>query len=129
MITFLKSGGPMMWPLIIIAIVILGLVVKKVIEFNRSDKLKSGYPESGINAIIFWGGIALVLGFFAHFYGVYMAMNAIVRASDISPAIVAMGYTMSLTSIIFALLIFLFSAIAWFVLRWRFKKLAGNTAK
>jgi biopolymer transport protein ExbB/TolQ len=50
-------------------------------------------------------------------------MNAIAEANDISPAIVAMGYGMSLTSILFGLFIFIVSMSIWFFFRWRFKKI------
>ena len=80
--------------------------------------------ESGIHAILFWGGLNVVVGYFAHYLGMFQAFQAIARASDISPSIVAQGYSVSLLTILFSLLIFLGSAIAWFVLRWRFKKLA-----
>jgi hypothetical protein len=123
MTQFFISGGPIMWPLLILAVLVVALSVKKILDLFWAGELEKIQLESGINAIIFWGGISLVLGFFAHFYGVYQAMNAIARASDISPAIVAMGYAMSLTTIIFGLSIFLFSAVMWFLLRWRYKKL------
>jgi len=80
--------------------------------------------ESGINAIVFWGAISAIVGFFAHYLGVYYAMLAIQRANDISPAIVAYGSSMSLITILTGLTIFIFSAIIWFVLRWRYKQIS-----
>ena len=123
MLEFFIEGGPFMLLLLILAIVIIVLSVKKAIELFGKNDLNKARLESGINAIIFWGGICLVLGFFGHFLGLYNAMQAIARASDISPSIVMEGYAVSLSTILFGLFIFLFAAIIWFSLRWRYKKM------
>ncbi len=65
--------------------------------------------------------MSAVIGFFGHFWGVYMAMQAISEATDISPAVVAEGYAMSLITILTGLFIFLF-AFVWFMLRWKLRK-------
>jgi biopolymer transport protein ExbB/TolQ len=127
MLHFFGSGGPFMWPLLFVAISIIILSIKKAIELFGKQDLNQPQLERGINAIIFWGGISVILGFFAHLLGVYLAMQAISKAHEISPAIVAEGYAMSLTTILFGLFIFLFAAIFWFVLRWKFKQLIMNS--
>ena len=122
MLTFIRMGGPLMWPLIIFAIIILGLIIKKIIDFLGKQNLSTEKLEAGINAILFWGFLSLILGFYAHFQGIYLAMDAISKAADISPAIVALGYKGSLTTILFGLMTFMTASIVWFVFRWRVKK-------
>ena len=73
--------------------------------------------EKGINSILFWGAFSVVVGFFAHFLGIMYAMEAIKAASDISPSIVAGGYSVSLITILFGLIIFMIAALIWFILR------------
>jgi biopolymer transport protein ExbB/TolQ len=124
MIRFFLEGGMMMWFLLIIAIVILVLSIKKAIQLYGKQEVSKPVLESGINAIVFWGAISTIVGFFAHYLGVYHAMLAINRANDISPAIVAYGYSMSLITILSGLTIFMVSAVIWFVLRWRFKQVS-----
>jgi len=123
MLTFFQEGGIFMWPLLAIAIVIVYLTVKLAVELSGSDQPGHEKIKMGINTILFWGSISVVLGIFAHFTGVYLAMEAIRRAHDISPAIVAHGYAMSLITILAGLFIFLISALIWLALRWRYKKL------
>ena len=123
MVHFFMSGGPFMWLLLIMAITILILSIKKALELFGKKELNQLRLENGINAIIFWGGISVILGFFSHFFGMYNAMQVISRAHEISPARVAEGYAMSLTTILFGLFIFLFAAISWFVMRWKYKQL------
>ena len=124
MIQFFFMGGYMMWLLLLIAFVILILAVKKAIDLFVNKNLPSNKLETGINAILFWGAISALLGSFAHFHGVYLAMVEISQANDISPAIVAMGYGVSLISILTGLFKFIISAIIWFVFRWQYKKLS-----
>ncbi len=124
MIQFFMEGGFMMWFLLIIAIVILVLSIRKAIQLYGKQEVSKPALESGINAIIFWGAISAIVGFFAHYLGVYYAMLAIYQANDISPAIVAYGYSMSLITILTGLTIFIFSAVIWFVLRWRYKQIS-----
>jgi len=121
MIQFFNEGGPYMWILLLIALTIIGLSIKKSIDLfakQTSDKIQL---ESGINAILFWGFISVIVGFFVHYMGVYEAMRAIAEASDISPAIVSYGYSMALISILTGLAIFGVSAVLWFFFRWRYK--------
>jgi uncharacterized membrane protein len=117
MFDFLYMGGPFMYLLAVIATVVLWLAVKNTILLYRQngDTQKS----TNINAILFWGCIALLLGVFGHFMGIYQAMQAIMAANDISPAIVAGGYVMSLSTIIFGMGILLFSSVSWFYLKSR----------
>jgi len=51
MIEFFFKGGYMMWLLLLIAIVILVLTVKKVLDLFVNKSLPSNKLETGINAI------------------------------------------------------------------------------
>ena len=126
MFKYLHIGGDYMYLILLFAIIILGLSIKKAIDLFGKQNLSRPQMESGINAIVFWGGISLLIGFFAHFTGLYKAMQAIAEANDISPAIVAQGYGLSLITILAGMFIFIFSLILWFVFRWRVKRLRSN---
>lgn len=123
MFNIFMRGGIFMWPLLLMAFVNLFLVCKKVFDLFISPSSNEVQMERGINAILFWGVLSAVLGFYAHFMGIYLAMEEIVAAADISPAIVAGGYAMSLITVLFGLLIFMISALCWFAFRWRLKQL------
>jgi biopolymer transport protein ExbB/TolQ len=127
MIQFFMNGGLFMWPLLIFAIVIVVLTVKKAIDFFGRQNVNPVKMESGINAILFWGFMSLVVGFYAHFQGLYMAMQAIIKADDISPVIVTAGYAQSLITILFGLCSFIISSVVWFIFRWQYKKLTVKT--
>ena len=118
-----------MWILLILAVVNVVLIIKKALQLFSGSDLSKMQIESGLNAIIFWGGFSAVLGFYAHFLGMVQAMQAISRANDISPAIVSHGYALSLVTILFGLLILMVSGIAWFVLRWKARQLLLEIAQ
>ena len=121
MIELFVKTGPFAWPQLIMAAAIAILVVRKTAAlFGREASVET---ERGLNAIIFWVGISLLTGFLGHYAGIYGAMLAVARAGDVSAAVMAGGYAESLLTILWGLLIFLFSALAWFVLRWRYGKL------
>lgn len=124
MLSLFYKGGVFMWLLLAIAISIVILAIKKAIYLFGNKITNPKHLEGGINTIIFWGAISIVIGFLSHFWGLYLAMEAIAKANDISPTIVANGFAVSLITIIFGMLIFLFSAIIWLILRWKYKKLA-----
>ena len=122
MMNFLSSGGSLMWVLYLLTLIIIVQAVKNSLWLTSAGKKSRQEVVHSINAIVFWGFIAAIFGIFAHFYGVYLAMQAISRAADISPAIVARGYSHSLVTILTGMGIFLFSSILWFGLRFFEKK-------
>jgi len=119
---FFISGGSMMWILLLFFLIIIGLTIKKSIDLFYRKDLSQISLKSGLNAIAFWGGISMILGFLWHFWGILLAMRAIAAANDVSPSIVAGGLAVSLVPIIFGILIFLFSGIAWLILKWQYNR-------
>ena len=115
-----------MWLLLLLAVVIIILTVKKSIDLFALKDLSPAKQEIGINAVLFWGVMSLIIGIFAHFVGIMYAMYAIRMANDISPAIVAGGYAVSLITILFGLLILMLSSIFWFILRWKYKSISSS---
>ena len=116
-----------MWIHLILALVILYLTVKKIIDLYINKNASPELLKKGVHAILFWGAFSAVLGFYAHFSGMYMAMETIRRANDLSPAIMAEGYGISLITILTGLFTFMVSALIWLTFRWQVKrKLAGN---
>jgi len=123
MLTLMQQGGPFMWLMFFILLIILFLSVRNgVLLFMRKENY-SVKAETSLNGIIFWGALSIVIGFLAHFLGLYHAILAISHSTDISPAVIAMGYAQSLLTVLFGMTIFIISAIFWFILRWQYKRL------
>lgn len=123
MLEFFLRGGDFMWLLLIMSLVIIVLTVKKIYELFYLKNTADINLESGINAIIFWGGISALVGVLGQLAGIYMALSAIIQAADISPQIVMLGFQMSFISTLSGFVILLVAALIWFLLRWRYKTL------
>ena len=115
MFSYIHAGGPFMWLLLAILIVVVVQAITKGIQLFSKKEKNAGKLENGVNSILFWGIYGVVVGFFAHFLGILYAMEAIMSAADISPSIVAGGYSVSLLTILFGLIIFMIAAIIWFI--------------
>ena len=114
MYNFFIEGGIYMWPLLILAIVILFQTVKNGIDLFVTKNASQIKIKQRTDSILFWGGFSALLGIFAHFHGIYLAMQAIMAANDISPGIVAHGYACSLITMLSGLFILIISSILWF---------------
>lgn len=123
MLLFIKQMGPFGFLMIIISVVIAALAIKKAADLFARKGLAPADLERGLHAILFWGVIAAVLGFLGQISGIYNALNAIVRATEISPRVIYMGFAESFTTTLYGLWVLLLSAVVWFVLFTRYKRL------
>jgi len=123
MLNFFNSGGMGMWLFLALIIIIIVLSVKKIIDFLNYKNLNKFQLERGINSIVFWGAISLILGFLWHYIGLYNAMNIIIQAHDIAPDVVVGGYQESLITVLTGLNIFFISSLIWFIFRCLLKKI------
>ena len=112
-----------MWPLLILALTVIGLSIKKALDLFVNKTLDLQQKEMGLNAILFWGVIAGSLGITAQMIGIYLALSEIIKADDVSFGIIVMGYQVSFITTLFGLYIFIGAAILWFLLRWKYKTL------
>lgn len=110
---FFMFMGPWKWILILITLIVLILIGIKTYDLLIRKKAKPQY----LNAILFWGGISALLGMITQLSGLWMALNEIMIAPDISPQMVFIGYLSSFTPTLFGLAVFLVSAICWWGLR------------
>ena len=120
MLNFIMAGGPFMWILVIIALANLYLAIKNSIILFKSSVEPSLQLTNSINAILFWGCTSAVIGVLAQFMGIYQALGAIIKAADISPQIVMMGFRISFNTTLAGLTILAISAIYWFALKSRY---------
>ncbi len=107
-------GG--LWYMVIISICGIAMLffsVRKVIELfilHRSEK-------QGLDMILLFGSLSLVIGILAQAIGLFEAFDAIEVAGDISPRLLAGGVKISMITTLYGAFIFLFSLIVWGILR------------
>ncbi len=130
---FLK-GGIMMWPLLAVGVGILVLAVRAAVRLRAAGRPESrdgedprlvrGEPsrlpanvDRSLQAILFWGAMAVLLGLLGTVVGVVVMTQAIALAGSVEPPLVWSGVGVSLVTLVFGLLVFLLAAFAWFGLR------------
>lgn len=123
MFSFFIKGGFFMWPIVIMALCIVYLSLKNFILIYIKKEPAEDYLLRSINSILFWGIMCALVGFLAHYWGLYIALNNIKQAGDVSPEILAGGYQVSLITILSGMVILIFSSIIWFVFKCKFNNM------
>lgn len=125
MIEYIKSGGAYTFSMLALAIVIIALSIYKILHLFIKKDPNRARLEFGIDAILFWGGISAVFGFFSAFYGLYQGASSVVavQGESISLSIVWRSIEAFAFYISFGLFTFIVAAIIWFILRVRYKNL------
>ena len=110
---FYQQMGMYSWPLFLIALsigVLTALSVWRLVRNEPADRERTAY---GINAILFWGGLAAVVGILGQFQGIYEALNAIAVAAEVSPQVVWRGLAVSFTTTLAGLATLVVAALIW----------------
>jgi hypothetical protein len=121
---FIAEGGFFMYPLLLVAALIAALAVWAVARIPRTEGPDPAL-ETGIDATLFWGGWALLLGLLGTFGGIYQAAGAIERAQEVAPGLVWGGIKLALTTTLAGLVIFIVAALVWFGLRTAYRRRAA----
>ena len=121
MIRLFLEMGPVGPPLLLITIANVAMIVWRGWQVFGGEKPNAA-TEAGINTILFWGAIAAALGYLGMYGGLYRSMVAVARSTiGIDPRLVLKGASEAISSVIAGLTILIVSAIAWFILRWRYR--------
>lgn len=119
---FFATGGFMMWPILVCGLIVLGLAMKWSITLFRGFTSGASTPAA-IDAILFWGAFAFILGVLGTTIGIVSMAQAIESAGAVSSMLIWEGVRVVLTSTLFGLSVLTLALIAWFVLRVRHRRL------
>ncbi|MEZ5197455.1 MAG: hypothetical protein R2764_13985 [Bacteroidales bacterium] len=106
--------GPWMWPLILLSLIVLFMILKRVYNLFILKQAK----KDGVNSILFWGSVTFAAGLLAQISGIWMAFDEIMKAADISPMFVLIGFLSSFATTLFGLTIMIIAAFSWWGLRY-----------
>jgi biopolymer transport protein ExbB/TolQ len=123
---FFMQMGVFGYPMVILSIVVVTLAVKKAVDLFGGRELTPAQMENGLHAILFWGAVTAVFGVLGQITGIYNALNVMARAKEISPQVTAMGFAESFTTTLYGFTALLVSAILWFVLFDRYRKIRAS---
>lgn len=114
MMEMFRDGGVMMWPMLIVALGIGWTALRTAARLRREPAGEA--VRRGLLTILFWGGIAVLLGALGTVVGLVVTAQVVARVPEIEPALVWGGIGVTLITLIFGLLIFLAAALVWFAL-------------
>jgi len=126
MTEFIMEGGYSMYVLLVVAVVAIVLALRAGLRVSR---LSGPDPrvESGVDAVLFWGAYAVVLGVLGTVVGIYQAAGAIEQAREIAPGVIWGGIGVALTTTIFGLVLFALSLLVWYALRTAYRRRSRAT--
>ncbi len=124
MMDLIHAGGIFMWPLVAIAVVVVALALWVAARIGKAEAADP-VLETGIDATLFWGAWAVLLGLLGTFGGIYQAAGAIERAGAVSAPMVWGGVKVALITTLFGLTIFIVASLAWFGLRTWYRRAVG----
>ena len=117
MFEFIRSAGPWGSFLALLALVNLGLLVWSIVTLFGANGQKPNLVKQLLDSMGQIAKIAIIAGVLGQINGIYLALQAIRAATDISPPIIYDGAMISFTSTILGLSIGLISYICLAILR------------
>lgn len=116
MVEMFRSGGVMMWPMLVVAIGILVLAARAATLLARADP-PAAEAERRLSAILFWAGMSVVLGVLGTVVGFVQIGQAVMLAESVEQSTIWGGVAVALVTLIFGLLILLVALLLWFGLK------------
>ncbi len=111
----IRMSGPWGPVMVVLGAVVLVLAVYGVLTAARGGGALR--VRESADTLLFWGVASVVLGFLGQCTAAYLALGAILAASEISPAVVAEGFAVSFLPTLMGMAIFAFAAVVWACLR------------
>lgn len=119
-----RSGGVIMWPLALTALAVLTLVLRASHALYVVGDV-SRRVRGWLDGLLFWGAMAIALGALGTFGGISQAASVISAGGGAPTSLVWSAISVSLTTLIFGLGIFVLAGLAWFPLWRRYGQLAA----
>lgn len=113
-------GGIFLWVQILVILLMLVMAIIKFNQYYSNSNLASLPFHKSHHAILFLGIFNLVWGMFTQVLGFVQALNAIIAAADVSPALIMEGLKNSFVSPLIGLVSILIGALLWAILQARY---------
>ena len=115
MLELFYMGGPLFMgilTIILIAMIVVAVINGKGVFDNEIDAEVAGRKIAYVKSV---GLFALIVGFLGQLIGLFSAFRAIeLKAVEVSPAILASGFKVSMISTVYGIIIYALSFMIWF---------------
>ena len=118
-------GGILLWIQILVILLMIVMAIFKFKQYYGNANLPTLPFHKSHHAILFLGIFNLVWGMFTQVLGFLQALNAIIAAADVSPALVMAGLKNSFISPLIGLASLLLAALLWAILHGRYNNISG----
>ena len=116
-------GGFLLWVQILIILLVLIIAIIKFIQYFGNANLSPLPFHKSHHAILFLGIFNLVWGMTMQVFGLVGALNAIIAAADVSPALIMEGLKNSFIMPLIGLVSLLIAALLWAILQGRYNNI------
>jgi len=116
MLQFMREAGPLIFPVLLLLLVIATLAFINAVALIGGKSAK-GNRRNSIDAILFWGSVAALIGFLGQWLGVMKMLHVMVEQGISNPKLVILGVSESLQTPVGGMSVFVISAFLWFFLR------------
>jgi hypothetical protein len=110
----------MMFVLVCITLVIWGLVLRTLWHLFVRGGSNAPVIQSCLDGLLFWGGLAIIIGVLGSVVGYHKIMTALVKRGVANPIAIWIGSAEGLVSSIAGLLVLAVAGACWYLLRWQF---------
>jgi hypothetical protein len=121
-----ESMGFMRWPLTFSLMAVVALSLWSAGRLFRPGASPSLTTKAWVDAILFWGGFAVIAGVLGTLVGIIIAAQAIEAAGDVSITLIWGGIKVAMLTSAFGVLILAFAALIWLVLQLRWRLLVAK---
>ena len=118
--------GFMRYPLAFCFFAVLALALWSASKVFKPDASPEPATKAWIDAILFWGGFAVICGILGTLVGIIIAAQAIEAYGEVSPVLVWGGIKVAFLTSVFGVLILGFASLSWFVLQLRWRLLTAH---
>ncbi len=121
-----RDMGFMRWPLAFSLVAVLLLALWAAVRLFRPGAAPDLRTKAWVDAILFWGGFAVISGVLGTLVGIVIAAQSIEAAGQVSTMLVWGGIKVAMLTSVFGMLILGFAALVWFVLQLRWRLLVAD---
>lgn len=118
--------GFIRWPLALSIVAVLFLSGLSVYRLYRPGAWGDLRTKAWLDAVLFWGGFAVVSGVLGTVVGMVLVAQSIEAAGAVSTTLVAGGIKVALLSAALGLVILFLSSLIWFGLQFRWRMLVAG---
>ena len=120
LIQFFIQGGPLMYPLVLIALVLFGIVLRTEWHLFVRGGSDVAAIQNCLDGLLFWGGFAVIIGVLGSAIGYHKALTAVIAHGVVNPRAVWIGSAEGLVTSIAGLFVLAVAGTLWYTLRWQF---------